>query len=589
MCRGKMLGATVRSLETIMRRTIGGNVRWTDRPFAGESVWHSTCDSQANVNFAVTSSPYIEQSRAAFLAVRERAQTSLSVTSICLLSVLAIGCDREEGPATAPLSNRTLQARSHYVAPNGTASANGSITAPWDLATALSQPHGVFPGDTIWLRSGTYRGDFVSNLAGQPGKPVVLRQYRGERATIDGRLDIAGSYATYWDFEVMYSHLARISAIPGSDPADVPRENKTVFITGPFIKVINLIIHDLGDGLFSGVSAEGLEIYGTLLYNNGWQGPPGDRGNGHSLYLQNRLAQKRIIDNVMYNSFSSGLKVGGSSASYLLNFWIEGNTSFSSGSSVRHVFGHSWNMHMEGAGNNMGNAMFERNSFYHENGLDEAFRLNAAADPPGSGLTFRNNIVQGMSVFNEWSGYVISGNKFTSGRTPVSGQSALLALRMVAGAPYSGHQWNNNAYAAPASSPKVPFYLVPPGDLHNLATWRATTGYDLISTYLAGTFPGADIIVRPNQYEPGRAFITIWNWNAAPTVAVDLSSVLQPGDPYRMHHVYDVFGPPLLSGVYAGSPVSIPQTGFVPPPPIGNATPAATTSPHFNVFLVRRQ
>src|SRR5213078_3276221 len=58
---------------------------------------------------------------------------------------------------------------------------------PWNLATALSGGNGkVQPGDTVWLRGGTYAGQFRSTLTGTAAAPIVVRQYPGERAIIDG-------------------------------------------------------------------------------------------------------------------------------------------------------------------------------------------------------------------------------------------------------------------------------------------------------------------------------------------------------------------------------------------------------------------
>ena len=71
------------------------------------------------------------------------------------------------------------------------------------------------PGDTIWLRGGTYRGAFVSTLTGHPRAPVVLRQAPGARATIDGGLEVRGADATYWGFEVMNSDTLRINCDNG--------------------------------------------------------------------------------------------------------------------------------------------------------------------------------------------------------------------------------------------------------------------------------------------------------------------------------------------------------------------------------------
>ncbi|HEX8848343.1 MAG TPA: hypothetical protein VF761_02330, partial [Gemmatimonadaceae bacterium] len=124
----------------------------------------------------------------------------------------------------------------HFVSPSGTSAGDGSYQHPWNLATALAQPSSVVPGDTIWMMGGRYAGPFVSKLTGTSTKPVVLRQLPGQRATVDGRFEIDGSYTYYWGFEVMDSDPKRVTAISGSDPSDLPRQNVTVFVIGPFNK-----------------------------------------------------------------------------------------------------------------------------------------------------------------------------------------------------------------------------------------------------------------------------------------------------------------------------------------------------------------
>src|SRR5256885_6764862 len=106
---------------------------------------------------------------------------------------------------------------SHYVSPSGSSAADGTRARPWDLATALAGAGGrIAPGDTIWLRGGTYRGAVVSSVHGAPGAPVVVRQYRGERAVIDAagaaaptrrrRVFVgAGGYAVFWGFALIDS------------------------------------------------------------------------------------------------------------------------------------------------------------------------------------------------------------------------------------------------------------------------------------------------------------------------------------------------------------------------------------------------
>ena len=75
---------------------------------------------------------------------------------------------------------RTVRAADFYASPTGTtstAAGTGTITNPWALQTALAQPAAVHPGDTIWLRGGTYTGKYVSHLTGTSTAPIVVRSY----------------------------------------------------------------------------------------------------------------------------------------------------------------------------------------------------------------------------------------------------------------------------------------------------------------------------------------------------------------------------------------------------------------------------
>ena len=89
------------------------------------------------------------------------------------------------------LAGRPLVATEFFVSPTGTDRGKGSQKSPWSLAKALSHPGAVNPGDTIWLRGGTYTGNFTSYLTGTAKAPIVVRQYPGERATLDGNVNPA--------------------------------------------------------------------------------------------------------------------------------------------------------------------------------------------------------------------------------------------------------------------------------------------------------------------------------------------------------------------------------------------------------------
>jgi hypothetical protein len=505
-----------------------------------------------------------------------------------LVAVFAVLLSCSAETATDPGSAPDVPHSGFFVTVDGSQSGDGSADHPWNLATAVAQPSVVKPGDTIWMHGGTYKGDFISTLAGTAMAPIVLRQFPGERATIDGRLDINGQYAYYWGFEVTDSDPLRVSAEAGSRPTDLPRNMVTVFVDGPFNKLINLVIHDLGDGLFSGSTAEGVEIYGSIFYNNGWVGT--DRGHGHNVYLQNQNTTKKVFDNVLFNSFDVGLHIYGSDAAYLYNFDIQSNTIFNSGDPVADTFGPTYNILERGAGGNWGRSAFRGNSVYHRDGRLFSVQFNAAGQAPGEDITFSGNIVHGRAQFDEVKGYTITNNKFTSGTDPLTGSYVLIGFTVLAGQPYSSNTWNGNQYSIPAGSTREPFYLVNGTPSNYLFPgWRSTTGYDASGTFTGGQFAGADVIVRPNQYEPGRGLITCWNWSGAAALNVDLSGVLKVGDTYEIRHVFNLFGPPMVSGVYGGGSISVPQPTLTPPAPIGYKASPTMPDNRFNVFIVQKR
>lgn len=481
----------------------------------------------------------------------------------------------------------TPPSRSYFVAPNGGTppAADGSWERPWSLATALGAPPQVEPGDTIWLRGGQYIGDVWSNLSGTADQPIVVRQWPGERATVDGRFDIRGRHTWYWGFEVMYSDPRRTTSLPGSDPADLPREAKTVFVLAPFTKLIHLTIHDMGDGVFAGSPAEGMEIYGCVIYNNGWDAP--DRGHGHGLYLQNSGAPKIVRDNIISNSFASGIQIYGSSAATLRNFVIEGNTIFQNGAPVFARHGYSWNLHHQGAAGKLGDSHYEQNNFYHLGGLVETLRFNSIGDPPGQNLSFVRNTVFGRTQFNDWVGYRVEDNTFTTGASVLSGGNVLMGLSMRSDQPFSDHIFARNRYVTPPST-RQPFWIRTPsvGTIHSFTTWQETTGYDASGTFVSGQLTGTDVILRRSSYETNRAHLTIWNWDGAGSVPVDFSTVLQPGHQYEVFDARAPLGPPVATGVFSGAPVLIPLTVAQPEQPLGYITPFPQLTTEFGSFVV---
>ncbi|MCZ6674027.1 MAG: hypothetical protein O7C75_13940, partial [Verrucomicrobia bacterium] len=208
------------------------------------------------------------------------------------------------------------------------------------------------PGDTIWLRGGTYvhsdrtssgRG-YKLDLAGSATAPITIRNYNGERARIDGGLYTNGGdpkHLRIQGLEIFVSELAaaaaasqdglRYSAQTGSHSIDLPGpKGNIILINGHDLKFINNVIHDCRQGVSFWGSVDGdSEIYGNIIYRNGWIAP--DRSHGPGIYTQNYKSddlhgdRKLIRDNIVLDNYSIPLQAYGSDLAFVENFLIEGN------------------------------------------------------------------------------------------------------------------------------------------------------------------------------------------------------------------------------------------------------------------------
>ena len=203
----------------------------------------------------------------------------------------------------------------------------GSCKPPWTTPPPCS------PGDTIWLRGGIYNAPpYTSHLVGTSANPIIVRQYPGERARIDGNyngneptLTIMGKYAWFWDFEIFNSDPTRFS--PGG--GQPPRRGTGVQLSGDGTRMINMVIHDTSQGVLVSEAATDARVYGTLFYYNGYGAP--DRGHGHGVYAQNLgSTTKQIYDNLIFQQFGWGIHAYGEGG-HLDNFDFQGNISFNNG------------------------------------------------------------------------------------------------------------------------------------------------------------------------------------------------------------------------------------------------------------------
>jgi hypothetical protein len=80
---------------------------------------------------------------------------------------------------------------------------------------------------------------------------------------------------------------------------------------------------------------------------------------------------------------------------------------------------------------------------------------------------------------------------------------------------------------------------------------------------------GTRVFLHPNAHDAGRANLVVYNGEEAPTVPVDLGPAVARGARYEIFSVYDLFGEPVASGVWAGGTVPVPMGSKPPPQPLG--------------------
>lgn len=204
----------------------------------------------------------------------------------------------------------------------------GTLQDPLTLSEALATTR-IKPGHTVWLRGGVYSGEFAVGITGTAEAPITFRPYPGEIAIIDGSLLLQTAHVTWRDMIIRYSGwTTRETEIAGSAPPGMPL-GKGVHLRGANTKLINCIIHDCSGGPATSIGAVGAEVYGCVIFNNGWSGP--DRGHGHGFYVQSLSATPQLFrENIVFHHFSTGIKMYAEGVD-LSGYRVTGNTCFCTG------------------------------------------------------------------------------------------------------------------------------------------------------------------------------------------------------------------------------------------------------------------
>ena len=491
------------------------------------------------------------------------------------------------GVVAALLAASPASAAEWHVSPGGSPSGDGSAANPWDLATAFAQPVTVQPGDTIWLHGGTY-GDggnqpFACELDGTETAPIVVRQFPGERATIDGGIAANGEWTWFWGFSITNHGTQRnVQAEAGSPNARLGGIN----MVARGQRLINLVIHNTGHpaiGFWRPVG-DGGEVYGCLIWGNGIYDPsfppPGIRGNG--TYSQNQDGWRTIADNISFRNFTEGLDASSDGTSWVNGFVFAGNVAFDNG--WANLFTQTRNNPMERL-RVLGNFTYRRWTDSRKSSAQFGYYNTIQhVDVVVRGNHFVMGSDDDRAFFlKHWRDIDVSGNTFVSRST--------LAM-WDAGTPPGSLRWDDNDYWYAGDG--TPFILGDsvtgdaPATFLDWDGWRAATGFDAASRYHAAAPTGVEIYVRRNKYEPERAHVIVYNWDLRSGVDLDATGVLEPGQTYRFVDAQNYFGAPVAEGTYDGSPITLPMNLTEVSPILGDVTHYENlhTAPEFAVFVL---
>ena len=233
-----------RQLTAVVQGGSNGAVNWSVNGIAGGNAGVGTI-SPNGLYTAPTTPP-----APATVTVQAASVAAPSKTASASITVI-----QDAGP-TGPL---------RYVATDGNDNNPGTLAAPWKTIGHAASV--VQAGDTVQVRGGEYAEIVRLRRSGQPGLPITIQSYPGEKAIIEGKDQIVDgevglvtldnvSHVTFAGFEIRNFRTA--------NALDVPL-GIMVIGSGTDIAVRNNLIHNIANTSSDARNrnAYGLAVFGT--------------------------------------------------------------------------------------------------------------------------------------------------------------------------------------------------------------------------------------------------------------------------------------------------------------------------------------
>ena len=438
-----------------------------------------------------------------------------------------------------------------YVSPNGLPYGDGSQENPWDLATALCSAL-VEPGHTVWIADGTYHGPFEKPVSpsGTKNAPIIYRAMPGHRVTLTANrtdqmvLKNYGSYVWFWGFEVTVDGAAELGLWGNAVKQD----------TGMGAKYINMVVHDCPNRSGFFIAGIGTELYGCLSYRNGqWA-----NGYSHGFYCQNspdnagvsveELPWMNLLDCLAFDNYGWGIHSYGENPS-LANMLYDGVV----------AYGNKEGNFLSGGNEYDDNFVIRDCLTYFTRDERSSAEYGYVSEINGRLMVENNVFVGGLSAvsFNNWEQVTFKNN------TCYTPNGWLVGIDT----PDDLFQYNldyNKYYLGTSRLADLDGI-----DYHTLDIWQAETGWDINSANIIEAPTDLWVFLRPNKYEPDRAYLIIYNWPKTETVSIDLAKLWKMKKnkqyQYRIVNVEDIWSKPVAEGILDNTPIELRMTGAYAP------------------------
>jgi len=442
-------------------------------------------------------------------------------------------------------------ATGYYVSPSATSSGNGSFANPWTLQTAFDHPASLMPGDTVWMKGGTYTHtalydpsfgymSYNCKTNGTANAPIIFRNYKNQRATIDAETNQVAifvsncSYTWFWGIEVMSSSTARNA------------NRAYIYCTAKNMKFINMNLHDLYDGIDLWNAAKNAELYGCIIYHNGFDQLNPDLAHGHGIYTQNDTTNTRVIENnIFFSSFAYNVKLWSTNQG-IDNYNIYGNIVFNGGAA----------------------------SQFNDSRKANFFIVSNNPARPIRNLDMRHN-------------YTYAGNiNAIKGLCNVLGDGEIIDASVD-----SNYFLGQLRALGPYTNMVAVDNTIYGGTALNYTNNQALFDSTFTNSTQSQNIPtsGLEYFVMPNKYEIGRANVAIYNWANINTVQINISGIgLNPGDLYELVNVMDYYNDISIGTFPSGGLITVPMTGHTFVQATISAIAPVSQFPTFGAFLIRK-